>query len=298
MTDRQLMYIVKIAEEKNLTSAARRLYISQPSLSNLLSHVEQELGVKLFDRDANPIKPTYAGECYLSAANKILGAQRELHEQLDAFLQEEQGKLIIGCGPRLSPILIPQILPTYMKENPGIQIQLAENDLRSLVELLETGNLDLIFSNRIINNPNLGSVVLFREEFMLCTPREYLQEQKENANTIDLHDFEECPFVFMKTNSIRSTIENMFKKCGFVPNMILESTSWEVCSAMVSSGLACTILPIQEHSGKQVSENMDYYHISDTCFRDTLIFYRKNYSSPKVIQGFLSHCQDVFQGNL
>lgn len=294
MTDRQLMYIVKIAEEKNLTSAARKLYISQPSLSNLLSHVEQELGVKLFDRDATPIKPTYAGECYLSAANKILGVQREFHTQLDAILQAEQGKLIIGCGPRLSPILIPQILPSYMKENSGIQIQLVENDLRSLVELLDTGNLDLIFSNRIINNPNFGSVVLFREEFMLCTPPKYLRGQRKNANTIDLRDFKNCPFVLMKTSSIRSTIEDMFKKCGFVPNTILESTSWEVCSAIVSSGLACTILPIQEHCGKQVSENMDYYHISETYFRDTLIYYRKNYPSPKVIQGFLSHCQNVF----
>lgn len=78
MTDRQLKYIVAIAEAGSISLAAKRLYISQPSLSSLLSHVEDEIGVLLFDRDTSPLKPTYAGEQYIAAAKQILGIQRNL----------------------------------------------------------------------------------------------------------------------------------------------------------------------------------------------------------------------------
>ena len=80
MTDRQLRYLVTLASEGNMTAAAQRLFISQPSLSYLLAHVEKELGIALFNRNTNPISMTYAGERYIAAAQKILGVQRELED--------------------------------------------------------------------------------------------------------------------------------------------------------------------------------------------------------------------------
>lgn len=72
MDFRQLQYIIKVAECGNITKAASELYIAQPSLSNYISKVEQELGVLLFDRSTVPIRPTLAGEAYIKDAKKIL----------------------------------------------------------------------------------------------------------------------------------------------------------------------------------------------------------------------------------
>lgn len=78
MTDRQLKYLITLAEEGNMTTAAQKLFISQPSLSYLLGHVEQELGAELFHRNTTPLTLTEAGESYVETARKILGIKREV----------------------------------------------------------------------------------------------------------------------------------------------------------------------------------------------------------------------------
>lgn len=295
MTDRQLKYLLTLADEGNLTAAARKLFISQPSLSNLLSHVEEQLGVKLFDRDAYPLKPTYAGECYLTTASKILGAQRDLEIQIDEILQSKKGRLIIGCGSRLLPIILPEILPPFMKNYPGIQIQLVENVLHQLVERLETGNLDLIISNRPVDNENFGHVSLYQEEAMLYTPKGFLEQRKIPTNVpINLPDLSGCSFVLMNTGSVFEMNKTIFAEYGFSPVTILESSDWKTCVAIVSEGIACTILPTRQPISIEKSAQMNCYHLSKRYFRDTSIYYRTNYHHPQIMQDFLHVCHDVF----
>ena len=78
MNLKQARYICAIAREGSITAAAKKLYVSQPSLSQMLKQVEGELGVALFDRSVSPFQLTYAGEKYLQAANNILAANERL----------------------------------------------------------------------------------------------------------------------------------------------------------------------------------------------------------------------------
>ncbi len=107
MNDRQLRYILEIAREGGISQAAQKLYISQPSLSGLLAHVEKEIGAKLFDRSVTPIVPTYAGEKYIEAAEKILMTMEELQNLIGDIGQSRKGRMRVGCGPQHSPFIIP-----------------------------------------------------------------------------------------------------------------------------------------------------------------------------------------------
>lgn len=95
MDFRELTYVTMVAECKSVTAAAKKLYISQPSLSQILSKVEQDVGVKLFDRNASPITLTYAGEKYVETARKILSLNKNLRREL-----MEKGKLDLFISPR------------------------------------------------------------------------------------------------------------------------------------------------------------------------------------------------------
>ena len=82
MNSKQVFYIRSIAQHGGITAAAKALYISQPALSQTLRQVESELGVQLFDREAQPMRPTYAGERFLEYADTVIAADERLERQM------------------------------------------------------------------------------------------------------------------------------------------------------------------------------------------------------------------------
>ena len=82
MDFKQLAYIIKVAECRNITKAAKELFISQPSLSQFITKAEEELGVRLFDRSMNPLSLTYAGTKYIEAARKIIMVNENIKKEL------------------------------------------------------------------------------------------------------------------------------------------------------------------------------------------------------------------------
>ena len=93
---RQFTYVNQVAECGSFTKAAAKLFISQPALSNYISKVEEDLGVKLFDRSATPLKLTYAGEQYLKRAKVILGQMEDMNRELRDITHNMAGRLRIG----------------------------------------------------------------------------------------------------------------------------------------------------------------------------------------------------------
>ena len=96
MDFRELYYITMIADCQSITKAAQKLYISQPSLSHLVSKVEAELGVKLFDRTAYPITQTYAGERYVDTARQILRLNDNMRREFSDISEGTAGRITIG----------------------------------------------------------------------------------------------------------------------------------------------------------------------------------------------------------
>ena len=118
MNLKQALYIQTIAREGGVTAAAKKLYISQPSLSQMLRQIESELGVPLFERGSLPLRPTYAGERYLHAAQVILSANEALENELREIRQENGGRLRLGISMQRSPTCCPGCCPASPKPIP------------------------------------------------------------------------------------------------------------------------------------------------------------------------------------
>lgn len=117
MNVRQALYIRTIAEEGGVTAAAKKLHISQPSLSQMLRQIEEEAGTPLFERGAQVFRPTYAGERYLHAAEVILNTNEILENELREIRGEERGRLRLGISVQRSIQLLPKVrrsLPGYI----------------------------------------------------------------------------------------------------------------------------------------------------------------------------------------
>ena len=113
MTDKELLYLLTIAEYGNITRAANELFISQPSLSESLSKVEQEFGTPIFHRELTGLVPTDFGTHYLETAKKILDCYQQMNLELDEYRQMRRGTLNFGIPFNLGAYLLPRILPYF-----------------------------------------------------------------------------------------------------------------------------------------------------------------------------------------
>ncbi len=138
----KLNYIIAIAEGRNLTQAAKRLYISQPTLTLYLNRLENELGVKLFDRSKSPVTLTDAGAYYLEKMKKIYASEQALRSQIH-FIANPTQTLLVGIGQVRGHHWLPLFLPTFCSIHPDINVQIVQETEQQMYEDLQKQKLDV-----------------------------------------------------------------------------------------------------------------------------------------------------------
>ena len=124
MDFRELSYITAIAKYQNITKAAEALYISQPGLSKFLSGLEEELGLRLFDRADRKYIPTYAGQRYLEYAHTILDTKASLDSELSDIIKRDIGVLNIGLPNMRCAYVLPKTLPEFNTKYPNVKVNI------------------------------------------------------------------------------------------------------------------------------------------------------------------------------
>jgi LysR family hydrogen peroxide-inducible transcriptional activator len=140
---RQLNYVIQIAMEKNFSRAAEKLHIAQPSLSQQLSKLEQEIGVLLFRRTTNSVELTQAGQVFVSKSQNILDAVEQLKQEMDDMAQMRSGRLVVGTLPITGSHILPLVLPVFGEQYPQIEVVLVEDTTAKLEQLTASGGTDL-----------------------------------------------------------------------------------------------------------------------------------------------------------
>jgi LysR family cyn operon transcriptional activator len=281
MTDRQLEYVLEIARQGNITAAAQKLYISQPSLSNVLAHVEENAGARFFDRSLSPMPLTFEGELYVQAAKKTLAIWDEFRHQLGALQDSKTGRLKIGCVRLRSEFLIPAVIPVLFMRFPGVQYTLIEDNPTVLEEQLLQGDLDIIFNVGKPKNPLITYVPLTRDEMLLLAPRGLNLSGRGGAKKspyprVDMRKTDKLPFVLLKgSHQLRVIIDRIFADMECIPTIILETDYWETCVNMVNAGIALTLLPnVRPHNIDE--SRIRVYSFKGNYCQQTFLCYRKN----------------------
>ena len=141
MDTRYLTYILTIAEEKNMTKAAKKLYVSQSSLSQYLTKLEQEIGTPLFFRTRGELVLTPAGRLYAEAAKKVIRIKRQLYRDMAGL--ENRGHITIGVTSQFGLQVLTQVIPRFKADYPDYRIEITEQSLPSSTRMLLEESLDL-----------------------------------------------------------------------------------------------------------------------------------------------------------
>ena len=169
-----LNYVITIAEEGNFTRAARKLFISQPTLSQSIQLLENQLGTRLFDRNSTPIKPTPAGEEYIAWARQVLDSEAQTMRRISDIVQNKDRSLVVGVSPYRSLRILPEVLKRFYAETEGnCRITLVEQRSSEYVRLMEEGKLDLLIDKPVSDDSPYEAVTLTEEKILLAVPEAY-----------------------------------------------------------------------------------------------------------------------------
>lgn len=140
-------YFLTVVRERNISRAAEKLFISQPSLSQHIAKLEEMLGTKLFDRSQNPLELTQGGQMYRSYLENSNHLYQKFQSGLSSLHSSRSQTVNLGLGTWRGSILLPQILPRFLLEHPHAQINLHEYPVSELYALLQNGKADFAVMN-------------------------------------------------------------------------------------------------------------------------------------------------------
>ena len=243
MNLKQALYIRTVAQEGNITAAAKKLYVSQPSLSQMIRQVETEYGVTLFDRTVSPLRLTYAGEKYLEAANVMLTANERLENELREIRQENSGLLRLGISVQRAIQILPVALPWFTMQFPKVSVDLREEGSARLEKLLEDGEIDLALAAIESVSPQLSYTLIEKEIIGVLAGRgAAIAQQLPPGTPITLSMIREDAFVALKPgHSVRVVQDTLFRAEGIRPQILLETDSLEVAKRVAIQAGACML---------------------------------------------------------
>lgn len=254
-----LEYFLTAAEELNFTKAAKRLFISQQSLSNHILNLEKEFGVILFNR-TSPLTLTYAGQTLKKRARQLLALKDETFRELADIKDFSVGQLNIGVSHTRGRVILPEILPAYREEFPNIDLRLIEGNSSELDNCLLHGDVDLIIGMLPFKVENVGTVPLCEEDILLAVsdivlnhafPGQVEEIKAQLAQRTDLSLLSNCPFLLInKGNRVRSLADEMFDEAQITPNIVLETENIETVLALAVRGMGITFYPKMFISGR------------------------------------------------
>lgn len=237
----QLRYVVAVARTGNFSRAAEQCHVAQPSLSQQIQKLEDELGERLFDRLKREAKLTTHGEAFLRRAVKIL-------EEVDAAKREAsdahsllRGTLTIGVLPTIAPYLLPEVLARFTEKLPGIQIVVQEDTTARLVKLVHAYEIDFALVSLPIPDERLAVKALFTEELRLALPPGHPLTRNRKITAADLAG--ERLIVMKEGHCLGDQVLGFCDRRDLKPNISFRSAQLETIQALVCSGLGISLIP-------------------------------------------------------
>lgn len=198
-TQGRFSYFVTVAEVGNITKAAQVLHVSQPSLSQYLTRLEQDLGVKLLNRNCTPIVLTRAGTIYLEYVRSVLSLEKKLKEDLALIRHQQEHTLTVGCPSQLIPLIFASCIQSFIRSTPGVHVKILEGTSITVKKMLQEGTVDVAFFHTVEKDePGFLRQIIQQEELLLAVNAGSTVIQNwrgtAKANTLLLKD-EELPLL-------------------------------------------------------------------------------------------------------
>jgi len=291
MTLTQLDYALAVAKFGSFKYAAGRKNISQPALSMQIQKLEDEIGIRVFDRKINPIRITRDGELFLERAQEIVTAANRLSEFSSKLTDDFNGEINIGVIPTLAPFLVPLFADQLLDDHPFFKLDIHEIITEKVVNGVRSGELDAGIISTPINVYGITTIPLFYEKFFIYSSEDYHNNDMQiNLNKIRYEHL----WLLEEGNCFRDQINNFcdLNKIRKNKQFVYRSNSIDALIRLVDTKGGMTILPelstlslseFQEENVKKIA--------GKPKAREIAIIVPKNYDKERYIDKLKSYIQ-------
>lgn len=282
MDIKETTYVTAIAEAGNLTGAAARLGVSQPTLSVFLAHLEQELDTELFYRENKRLYPTPAGRIYLDAANRIIRIKERVYQSIYHQTHEYTEHLVIGATPFRGSIMLARIFHTFNNRYPQAKVDIYEGYMYNLREAVRSGRIHFALGSCYdTDDSGLDYITISREEVVLCAPAFHplahlARESEGGTASIDITAFRDTPFIRLAPGTtIRTITDSLFSRAHMDPTVSFETNNNQVTLNMIREGAGVGFLPYSAVAG--VDDDIVYFSMQPRYYMRLSLMVTKNY---------------------
>lgn len=233
----QLKYFQCVAKYENVTKAATRLHISQPSLSTTIKRLEEELGIPLFNRTGKNIELNDFGKIFLSHTNKILTEIENAKSEVLELAGIKSTHLSISAT---ASYFFSGVLAKFLTNNPNITLTQSITNPTKAVQKLKLGVLDFVISSPPINDPDIETIELFKEDIVVVVPN---SNKFSKRKKLRLEELKNESFIELTENyAFRSTTEKMYNAAGFTPKILFQGDA-DIMSELIDAQKGLVLVP-------------------------------------------------------
>jgi LysR family transcriptional regulator, cyn operon transcriptional activator len=284
MEIRQLRYFLDIAQTEHLTLSAQNLFLTQSTLSHGLRQLEDELGVKLFDRVGRGLKLSQAGTLFRTYVGRALQEIEAGRMALTEMAGLQSGTLTVGVIPTFLNTLVPATVAAFSAAYPKVRVIVRDLRADPIEELLIAGELDVGIAFHPTEREEIEAEPLFEERMLLVVG---LSHPLARRKTLALKALAEVPLALLtRSFATRRLIDDAFRVAHVTPTIRVEMESVESLLAVCRSGVLASILP--ERAAEQASDVRRIFLVSPQPVRRAGVLWRKGASRSAAAQEFVA----------
>lgn len=239
MTIQQMEYIVAVNRHRHFVKASEECGVTQPTLSTMIQKLEDELNVKIFDRNKHPVEPTETGERIIRQAEIALHEIHRIEEMVYNETEKISGNIRIGIIPTIAPYLIPRFISIFKNDYPDVALTISEMKTNNIIYNLKNSLLDMAIVSTPVDQNDLLEIPLYYEKFVAYfSPDEPKKNTVLNATDMPLDHL----WVLQEGHCFRKQIFNFCGKSS-THNTTYEAGSIETLIKIVDSNGGYTVIP-------------------------------------------------------
>lgn len=296
MTITQLNYVLAVAEHQNFTLAAEKCFVTQPTLSMQIQKLEEELEIKIFDRNKKPIQLTEVGRQIVIQAKNIVNESDRIKDIVDQQKGFIGGEFKLGVIPTLTPTLLPMFLTNFINKYPKVTLIIEEYNTEEIIQKLKNGQLDAALAATPLLEQDIKEIVLYYEPFVGYVPEEFRNGKLEiEPEDLDVNDI----LLLKDGHCFRNGILNICKNSKKEPNkkFVLTSGSFETLIKLSNEGLGLTLLPYLHSLDLNASDKKNVIHFKNPKpSREVSLIYFKSELKLHIIEALRNTISGVIKG--
>lgn len=297
MNEKHMQYVLTVLKEGSFTNAAKKLYVSQPSLSQIIKTAESNLGAPIFDRSTDPITLTPAGQLYVEAARQVTTISTNLRKQVEELSKEEFGTIRLGISVQRGMELLPELYPRFKKRFPHVGLELHEQGSATMEKSVLEGEVGIALLTTFPRHEELVYNLIQEEKLVLIVNRECeLAKRIAPGTPIDILEARDETFISNQSgHSVRTIQDSLFITRDMKPKIDLVTISIEVGKHVVAASpvvMACPDSYVETDNSPD-SAYFSYPILGVENPRHFYACYRKDMYLTKYMKGFLEILHEI-----